>query len=332
MKILALGDTHFGYYYGRSAESRNSILNYFYERFESIIEIAKAEEIDYIIHTGDVFNRSKPPKKVKDRVYALFKQVLDNDIGLILIPGNHDRGSLPSTLFSFFYDKYHIINKLSKVKLPEVDIIGFPYEYKDPKGIYKKAIDLATRDPSIIISHQVFKNASFGPNAFTFRYGDDVIDSKLPDHIKFTLSGHIHRAQSLEDLRVYYTGSLIRTSFVESIEPKGYMKIEINEHTTKMQFRELRSAPMIVKERVINGSIEQLIDGIEINPDLRTLIRLVGRALSHHEIQYLYSKYTAKQFPLLNFSPRKPDIVLNNMYDDYPVFKNINFEQLVQSL
>ena len=323
MKIIALGDTHFGYYYGRSAESRNLMLNYFYERFESLIDIAISEEIDYIIHTGDVFNRSKPPKKVKDRVYALFKKILDNDIGLILIPGNHDRGSLPSTLFSFFYEKYHVMNTLSKIKLKDVDIIGFPFDYNDPKNMYNKAIYMATRDPSIIICHQLFKNASFGPNAFTFKYGDDVINSKLPDHIKFTLSGHIHRAQSLENLRVYYTGSLVRTSFVEIIEPKGYMEIEINTNETKMQFKELASAPMIVEEKVINGSIKQLINGLEIDPDYRTLIRFVGRPLSHGEIDFIYSQFSAKQYPLLTFSPRKPNIELKKMYDAFPVFRKI---------
>lgn len=322
MKLIALGDTHFGYYYGRTPESRNSILNYFYNRFESLIDIAITEDIDYIIHTGDVFNRSKPPGKVKDRVYALFKKILDNDIGLILIPGNHDKGSLPSTLFSFFYDKYYVMNKLSKIKLRDFDIIGFPYENKDPNSMYRRAIELATRDPSIIVSHQVFKNASFGPSPYTFRYGDDVIDRKLPEHIKFTLSGHIHRAQALRDLRVYYTGSLVRTSFVESIEPKGYLEIEINGGETKMRFIELKSAPMIVKERMINGSIKQLVDGIEINPDLRTLLRIVGRSLSYHEIEYLYSQLS--RYPLLRFSPRKPNIELNKMYDEYPVLKGFS--------
>ncbi|MFW9916883.1 MAG: exonuclease SbcCD subunit D [Candidatus Thorarchaeota archaeon] len=323
MRILATADTHLGFNAGRTADARKIIYNRVFEAFESILKIAYDEKADAVLHAGDLFNRSKPPRAVISRTYNLLENLLDQDIGFIVVPGNHDRSRLPSTLLNTFYKSGHFLYRLTKVDLGEFSVIGFPYNGKTPKAMLSK-INQKTgklgKKPVIVLCHQLFDGAVYGPHQFRFtnHARSDVLQASiLPNPVKLIVTGHIHRAQTLQSNRVVYPGSLERTSFAEAIEPKGYLAIEINSEALSVEFREITTFPMDVLEINIMGSA---LDYSEIAEQLsgysgRAMLRLTGRPLTLEESVELFKKFPARDWPYLAIAPSSPNRTLHSLYN-----------------
>ncbi|MHA2028665.1 MAG: metallophosphoesterase family protein, partial [Candidatus Kariarchaeaceae archaeon] len=252
MKLLAIADTHLGHKAGRTAEARKYIADAMFNSLSSIVQIAKREKYDFVLHGGDVFNRSSPEKREIYRFFNLVEGLLDDDIGFIVAPGNHDRSRLPDSLFRYYYKNYFCFNKFSTFNLGDIGIIGFPFEYKDPRAVFNKVKTIALNNAKkkyIILCHQLFYGATFGPHNFRFTLQNDVIQTqKLPDNLKLVITGHIHKAQLLANGRVAYPGSTERTHHVEIIEPKGYLSIECADDFIDLQFKEVPTTEMKVLE------------------------------------------------------------------------------------
>jgi hypothetical protein len=109
---------------------------------------------------------------------------------------------------------------------------------------------------------------------------------------------------------------------MEIVEPKGYLIFELEEDFYSMSFNEIPSIPMEVKEVEVHKAalLSSELENYEVNPDVRFLLRLVGRKLTENEIKYLWARYPAKEYPLMSFSPKKPNMLLKNLYS-----KNLSF-------
>jgi exonuclease SbcD len=321
MRFLAIADTHLGYETGRTTQARKFVYERMYGVFEEIIEIAKREKVDYILHGGDFFNRSKPRKKVITRAYKLIEKILSEDIGFIIAPGNHERSIMPDTLLRF-HPKSHFFSEFAVKDLEECALIGFPYSNNISKLIDEKisrVIKEFEDKPCIILCHQLFDGAEFGPQRFRFNINHGAIDPLLfPRSIKLIVSGHIHRAQSLMNGFVVYPGSTERTSFIEIIEPKGYLIIDLDEKQLDVKFNELTAIPMKVVEKNLtkdeldfNDLKQQIESGL-----IRNLVRVTGRALTTDELESLRIRFPDKQYPLLTISPRHLNQVLKPLYEE----------------
>ena len=322
MKILATADSHFGFLYGRTSESRMISTERMFQAFENVVDFAIRNGVDLFLHGGDMFNRSRPRKKIISKGYELITKLTDQEIPFVGIPGNHDRSSLPETLLSHFDDHLYFLNKTSCVKIDSISVIGFPFIARHPKYVFREVARKANLTPEetfIVLCHQLFDGAVFGPHQHIFTNRSDTLDTSiLPNNVKLVISGHIHRAQSLQNGRIFYTGSLERTSFMEIIEPKGFLLIELDKVSPNIEFVETESSPMAVIELEIgeSESLSPQLDSIEVEANVKTLIRIVGRKLSPNEIKFLWAKFPAKEFPYLTFSPKKHDIKLKSLYRD----------------
>ncbi len=320
MRVLALSDTHFGYMYGNTARTRRQSIENMLTAFERTLEIAQNKDVDLVLHGGDMFNRSRPPKEVISKAYKIIEKFTETGIKFVVIPGNHDKSNLPETLLSHFNKDLFLVNRLTRLDFDEISILAFPFELKDPKRTLKKIREEIGKHPQksfIVLCHQLFDGAKFGPHQYIFRNRKDTLLTQMfPNNARLFISGHIHRSQKLQNDRVWYTGSTERTSFAEAIEPKGCLFIEIEKNFENVEFVELPSENMVVKEVDIEGTktISSNLDSMEIESDVRTLIRLTGRELSQEEIHFLWSYFPAREFPLLTFTPRKPMIKLKPLY------------------
>ncbi|MCE7734309.1 MAG: hypothetical protein GPJ54_05470 [Candidatus Heimdallarchaeota archaeon] len=331
MKILAIADTHLGFQVGRTAEARKFISENTFSAFSNIMEIAIEKKYDFVLHGGDVFNRSSPDSKEVQKFYTKVERVLDEGIGFVMVPGNHDRAHLPDSLLKFYYNKFYCFNKFSQFSLGDISVIGFPFEYNDPKAVFNKITKIAEKNPKqlyLVLCHQLFYGAVFGPHNFRFTLQNDVIYPKnLPENLKLIITGHIHRAQSLSKGRVVYPGSTERTHHFEIIEPKGYLEIDINHDFIKIKFNEIPTTEIKVLEyNIQNDRIPfNLIDNDLGSPRCRTLVRFFGRQLDSEEIKACYTRYNAKNWPLLSFSPNKNNRTLRQLYSNYDsefIFQN----------
>ncbi|MHA2270491.1 MAG: metallophosphoesterase family protein [Candidatus Hodarchaeales archaeon] len=321
MRILATADTHLGFKTGRTSAARKTSYHRVFEAFESVLKIAYDEKVDAVLHAGDLFNRSKPPRAVIARTYNLLENLLDQDIGFIVVPGNHERSRLPPTLLNSFYKTGHFLYRLTRVELGDLSVIGFPYNGKTPKATLSKISQKARKlgkKPILVLCHQLFDGAVYGPHQFRFTNRPEVLESLiLPDQVKLIVTGHIHRAQALQSNKVVYPGSPERTSFAEAIEPKGYLVIEINSEALSVEFREVTTFPMDVLEINIRGSALNYADMAEQLSGYsgRAMLRLTGRSLMPEESVELFKRFPSKDWPFLTIAPSSPNRSLRPLYN-----------------
>ncbi len=322
MRILALSDTHFGYVYGNTARARRQSIENMFTAFERTLEIAQNKDVELVLHGGDMFNRSKPHKDIISKAYRIIEKFTETGIKFVAIPGNHDKSNLPETLLSHFNKEIFLVNRLTRLDYDEISILAFPFELEDQKGILMKIRGEIGKHPQksyIVLCHQLFDGAMFGPHHYTFRNRKDtLLTQAFPDNARLFISGHIHRSQKLQNDRVLYTGSTERTSFMEAIEHKGCLVIDIEKNLENVEFISLPSENMVIREVDIEDSkmISSNLDSMEIKSDIRTLIRLTGRELSEKEIKFLWSYFPSKEFPLLTFTPRRPLVKLKPLYSN----------------
>jgi len=86
-KILHLSDTHLGNRQYGSDTRRDD----FTRAFDSAIDIALEENVDAVIHTGDLFHRRTPSLPIVTDCIEILRKLADEDIPFYGIVGNHDR-------------------------------------------------------------------------------------------------------------------------------------------------------------------------------------------------------------------------------------------------
>ncbi len=321
MRFLAMSDTHLGYETGTNSKARKFVYEHMFRIFKNVLEIARHEKVDYVLHGGDLFNRSNPPKKVIVRTYELIEDLLKDDIGFMIAPGNHERSALPITLMNF-HPKSHFFMKLTKLDLDDCFLIGFPFQKEITKSFLANLTLLCKQSvgkPLMILCHQLYDGAMFGPKKFRFGLQHGAIDPlPLPNNIDLIISGHIHRSQKLLNDLILYPGSIERTSFVEVIEPKGYCIIDITKEKINVQFNVLETLQMnvfefnLLKEQFDITSIKNIV----LKGFTRTLLRFTGRSLTQFELKLLYETFPQSDYPLLSINPRFTDQILQPLYDE----------------
>jgi DNA repair exonuclease SbcCD nuclease subunit len=250
INIIFVSDTHLGFDYPmrpRVVKRRRG--EDFFKNFHTVLSYAKEERCDLVIHGGDLFYRSKVPEALVDRVYRILSDFADFGIPVYIVPGNHERSRLPTSLF-LNHPLIHIFNKpklFSKwIKGAKVIICGFPFIGGDLDRSLTQILDhtgwnQTVASIKILVLHQAIEGATVGPGNFTFRKGPDVLSPfALPEDADVILCGHIHRKQILtkwiEDSKkgipIIFSGSIERTSFAEKDEAKGFYHLIFSVETT----------------------------------------------------------------------------------------------------
>ena len=258
IKILFFADTHLGFDQPVTKRSRKLHRGPdFFRNFFSILEAARTQKVDLVIHGGDLFDRSQVHQNIVNRAYdSLFEFADGGHIPLVMVPGNHDRSTLPTGLFlqhpnlHIFYepDVFHFT-----VRKQTLAIAGFPYTRNigtEIQGI------LSTLNPqlddghiNLCLMHQAIAGAQVNAGNYTFSAGKKVIAVKdLHGPYQAYLSGHIHPHQILTTKTgqpIIYPGSIERTSWAEKAETKGFTILTIDHRKElEIDFQALPSRPM----------------------------------------------------------------------------------------
>ncbi|KON33029.1 hypothetical protein AC477_02135 [miscellaneous Crenarchaeota group-1 archaeon SG8-32-1] len=215
IRFLHLSDTHFGVHY--SLKPRNPLKRVygelFFQKVEKLIhEAISNHKIDFIIHSGDFFNRSKPPPEVIDRAVKPFQLATRKGIPVFIAPGNHERSRLPLGLLQFFNDNFNLFTDPRSYYFEKngisIKITGLPYIKNNARYTFSEIVNKAWNnstdnnemryDYSILAIHQLLAGSQI--ENYTFSRGQDVIP-KLQTLKKFNYiaCGHVHRFQFLYD-------------------------------------------------------------------------------------------------------------------------------------
>lgn len=212
INFLHLSDTHFGVHYALNPRNsrRRAYGDLFFQKAHDVIDDAISKhKIDFILHAGDFFNRSKPPPAVIDRAVQPFLFAVKKGIPIYMIPGNHERSKLPLGLLPY-HDLFNVFVKPSSFYFErngvKIKITGFPFISSNSKmnfrSVVKKAWDncnsknLPNHNYSILLTHQMFSGARIENH--TFWDGKDVVYlQQIPKMFNYLACGHVHRFQFL---------------------------------------------------------------------------------------------------------------------------------------
>lgn len=298
VKIIFFADSHLGFDFPLrpKKEKRRRGID-FLNNFDFILDYAKNNKADLVIHGGDLFFRTRIPAPIIDLVYERIFNFAQTGIPIEIVPGNHESSSLPVSLFMQHANiHYYTKSQVFRFRLNNIDfdIAGFPCVRNNVRSVFPGIINeiqtqLREDSVKILCMHQAIEGAQVGPSNFTFRMGNDVIAiDDLPYNFDLILSGHIHRAQVLytsNKTPVIYPGSIERTSFAEKDEEKGFYELDINSHgECSFRFIKLNTRPMIdaffEKETYTTSSLknEIVLFVKKIHPDSIIRFKMKNRA------------------------------------------------------
>ncbi|MDI6644589.1 MAG: DNA repair exonuclease [Methanobacteriaceae archaeon] len=206
MRFVHLSDTHLGYrQYGLFEREED-----FYQVFEDLTSKILDERPDFVIHSGDLFESSRPPTTALLTVQNCLSKLKDNNISVYAIPGNHDtimrKNALPPLVL---YRNFGL--KLISMKNPYyvhdgIFIGGVPFSSKYFAERVKYQLQELSRkaseyDHRILVLHQAIDK--YLPYEYELKIGD------LPENFNYYALGHIHNRiiDDYGDGKLVYPGS-----------------------------------------------------------------------------------------------------------------------------
>ncbi len=215
MKFIHVGDTHIGQVYKN--DTRNNDIK---EAFTQMINYAVAEKIDFIVHSGDLFDSGNPPLDSLLFVTDELNRLKTAGISLFVIPGSHDVGiGEEESIIELFHRNKLLINLNSKKYIKFGENVNLKGEvYKNAficgiKGKRSKVEDEIFKKLKIEIDNSVFIKIFAFHHTISY-LGEkfkDLETESLPKGFDYYAAGHWHGHK--EDIKydkgiIQYPGSL----------------------------------------------------------------------------------------------------------------------------
>ncbi|WP_295726777.1 DNA repair exonuclease [uncultured Methanobrevibacter sp.] len=294
MKFAHLADTHLGYrQFGLYEREKD-----FYEVFEKITDKIIEEKVDFVIHSGDLFDNSRPSPLALLTFQKCLIKLKNANIPVYAIAGNHDsvlrKGAIPpQVLFKKFGLK--VISPINTNYMYEdVFIAGLPYysssQYKNLKNklsdLSKKA---ANHEKSILVLHQGIDKY------FNLQYELEIGD--VPDNFTYYAMGHLHNFinDDFGEGKLVYPGSseVWKTSELEDYRKngKGFVIVDLDGKKPSIDRIKI-NIPREFIERTLDynnlaseiEAIKQTIKDFDKKPILDLTVNNVTSTSNAHEI------------------------------------------------
>lgn len=190
MKFAHLSDTHLGYrQFGLNEREKD-----FYEVFELIIDKIIEENVDFVIHSGDLFETARPSPNALLAFQKGLLRLKGAGIPMFAIAGNHDsvmrKESIPPHVLFKKWGLKVISPINTNYMFDDVFIAGLPYyPSSQSKNLKNKIAELsqkaANHEKSILVLHQGIDKY------LSFQYELEIGD--IPDNFDYYAFGHLHK-------------------------------------------------------------------------------------------------------------------------------------------
>ncbi|MEZ5397928.1 MAG: metallophosphoesterase [Bryobacterales bacterium] len=261
MRILHLTDTHLGARWSVDGAPRGwARAADHVAAMAAALAPARAGEVDAVVHTGDLFDRSRPPADAVAAARSLLGEV-GAQVPVVVIPGNHERRGLSGLLGDL--PGVRVCDAPERVVLPGVVIGAVPWVRE--ASAWAEAARAAVGDGvDLLLAHQAFHGVRVP--GFTFRVGrpaETVGAEHLPRGVRHVACGHLHPRQEVRvgEARVVCAGSTERTALSEAGQTKGYAVWARAGDGWEVALVDLPARPVVVVgsdadlERVVPGAL-----------------------------------------------------------------------------
>ncbi|AXI25707.1 DNA repair exonuclease [Methanofervidicoccus sp. A16] len=304
MQFVHIADNHLGYRQYNLDEREKDIYRAFKECIDKIIEIKP----DFVVHSGDLFEHPEPSVNALYTAIEGFKKLMEHNIPIYIIHGNHDKPrrdfkKSPFTILkkvlgdrfkTFFRKKCHIFEKEGR----EVFIGGNDFTSRSNVSTlhetYKMIeVDSKNYKDRILLFHQSLYSYSNLPT-----YEIQLDD--LPQGFKYYAGGHIHQRilRNVGDGILAYSGSTEIYTYDEYEDyeknGKGFYLVDISREDCDVDRIDIKCRDFVVEKGITDEeSFKRFLEKLKSKNEpvvicsvLRDLSERLERALKSKKTLY----------------------------------------------
>ncbi|WP_030000040.1 exonuclease SbcCD subunit D [Vibrio parahaemolyticus] len=315
MKFIHTSDWHLGRQFHNVSllEDQQAVL-------EQLIQYIENNPVDAVIVAGDVYDRSVPPTIAIELLNRVVKRICGElNTPMILISGNHDGAErLGFGSEQMKRSGLHIISNFEDMLTPvvietkaagHVAFYGMPYNdpeqiryvYKEPVSTHDEAHKLLaekiteqfqSEHRNILISHcfvdGTIESESERPLSIG---GSDRVSHEHFLNFDYVALGHLHQPQKKGEEYIRYSGSLMKYSFGEQNQKKGFTLVEIGKDGFIGAEHIELTAPH--EMRIVEGELEQILEWGKTDPKNEDylLVRLMDKHAILNPMEKLRTVY-----------------------------------------
>ena len=264
---------------------------------DHLLEVVRAEQVDLVVVSGDVYDRALPPVRAVQLADETFARLADTGVRTVVTSGNHDsairlghNARLADSAGVHFRTRWQQVDV--PVTLPDrhgdVHVYGIPYLEPDavrqawalPARTHEAALaaamgrigaDRATRGGrSVVMAHAfVAGSAEAGATMASDSERDisvgglSIAPTRLFAEPDYVALGHLHAPHTLTE-SVRYSGSPVAYSFSEADRVKGSWLVELD--ADGLHRADFVTAPVARGLSRLTGTLADLLTAPEHEP------------------------------------------------------------------
>ncbi len=304
MKFIHTSDWHLGRQFHNVSllDDQQAVL-------DQLIQYIESNPVDAVVVAGDIYDRSVPPTIAIELLNKVVKRICGElNTPMILISGNHDGAErLGFGSEQMKNAGLHIISNFEDMLTPvviktesagQVAFYGMPYNdpeqvrfaYQEPVSTHDQAHKLLAEkiteqfqpeQRNVLVSHCFVDGAIESESERPLSIGgSDRVSHEHFLNFDYVALGHLHQPQKKGEEYIRYSGSLMKYSFGEQNQKKGFTLVEIDENGFVSAEHVDLTAPH--EMRIIEGELEQVIE--QGNTDPKNEDYLLVRLMDKHAI------------------------------------------------
>lgn len=266
MKVVILGDTHFGggYSLGKVDIHRqiNSRLIDFSNTFDYVIDYLVDQGAEHLILTGDIFELRRPQASELSLFSEKMFRLSELKIHTHIVVGNHDltlaqKATTIDVLKELKLPYVHVYSDIKSITCGKgedvINFIFFPFKNRKMfkcntneeaisrlRNHLEYEIKSITKGPRVLVGHLMLEGTNISPGVLESSLSELVLPLEMFKNLDATIMGHVHPHQIIQrDPLVAYIGSMERSKFDEGKHKKYLLLVETSDKDLIFNFEEL---------------------------------------------------------------------------------------------
>ncbi|TMX43717.1 exonuclease sbcCD subunit D [Vibrio rotiferianus] len=315
MKFIHTSDWHLGRQFHNVSllDDQQAVL-------DQLIQYIENNPVDAVVVAGDIYDRSVPPTIAIELLNKVVKRICGElNTPMILISGNHDGAErLGFGSEQMKNAGLHIISNFEDMLTPvvietesagQVAFYGMPYNdpeqvrfvYQEPVSTHDQAHKLLAEkiteqfqpeQRNVLVSHCFVDGAIESESERPISIGgSDRVSHEHFLNFDYVALGHLHQPQKKGEEYIRYSGSLMKYSFGEQNQKKGFTLVEIDQNGFVSAEHIDLAAPH--EMRIVEGELEQVIEQGKTDPKNEDylLVRLMDKHAILNPMEKLRTVY-----------------------------------------
>ncbi|MEF1202896.1 exonuclease SbcCD subunit D [Vibrio owensii] len=315
MKFIHTSDWHLGRQFHNVSllDDQQAVL-------DQLIQYIENNPVDAVVVAGDIYDRSVPPTIAIELLNKVVKRICGElNTPMILISGNHDGAErLGFGSEQMKNAGLHIISNFEDMLTPvvietesagQVAFYGMPYNdpeqvrfaYQEPVSTHDQAHKLLaekiteqfqSEQRNVLVSHCFVDGAIESESERPLSIGgSDRVSHEHFLNFDYVALGHLHQPQKKGEEYIRYSGSLMKYSFGEQNQKKGFTLVEIDQNGFFSAEHVDLAAPH--EMRIVEGELEQVIEQGKTDPKNEDylLVRLMDKHAILNPMEKLRTVY-----------------------------------------